>query len=76
MRTRITLEIELEIDFSYDGGSPSSWVDDGQPDAVTLSAVTLTGHRLPLSAFCTEDREAMEEAAFAKVRDYCPVLDS
>lgn len=75
MTTRVTLELEFDIDFDYQAGSPARWDDPGEGDTVTITAVCIGAHRIPLSCFSTCDTEAIEEAAFEQARDYCPILD-
>lgn len=72
MTTTITLEIELEVEFNYTPGTPVDYWHPGDPAEVDIKAVRFGNHEIPVSCFCKEDQEAIEEAALCEAEEFEP----
>lgn len=75
MTTTITLEIELEVEFSHSTGSPADYWHPGDPDQVAIKAIRFSNHIIPLTCFSADAQGAIEEAAFAEAGEYEPDYD-
>ena len=72
MTTTITLEIELEIEFSHTPGTSADYWYPGDPAEVDIKAVKFGSHRIPFDCFDSDDQEAIEEAALTEAGEYEP----
>lgn len=75
MTTTITLEIDLEIEFSHSPGSPADYWYPGDPDEVNIKAVRFGNLLIPLTCFSADAQEAIEEAALTEAGEYEPDYD-